>query len=234
MAADVHTAVAFYATPMGARAGALVAERLSRRWPDLRAARVLGLGFAPPYLRIWREQGAQCFAAIPGQVGIARWPEGGPNLSCTVAEDALPFADLGFDRVLLVHGLEAAENARRLLREVWRVLRDDGRLLVVAPNRMGMWAHVETTPFGHGQPYSPGQIGRLLTSSMFRVEWRDTALYMPPLRPAFRAGRAWDQVGRRLAPRFAGVTITEAVKDVYAVIPAGPARTRRLVLSAST
>ena len=98
-------------------------------------------------------------------MGAARWPAGSANLSCTAEEDALPFPDLLFDRVLLVHGLEAAENARRLLREVWRVLKDDGRLLVVAPNRRGMWAHVESTPFGHGQPYSPGQLGRLLAAS---------------------------------------------------------------------
>ena len=116
---------------------------------------------------------------MPAQVGVSRWPAGAPNLSCTVEEDTLPFPDLCFDRVLLVHGLEAAENARRMLREVWRVLKDDGRLLVVAPNRVGLWAHAESTPFGHGQPYSPGQVGRLLAASLFRVERRDTALYLP-------------------------------------------------------
>ncbi len=93
---------------------------------------------------------------------------------------SLPFSDLSLDRVLVVHGLEHAENARRMLREVWRVLKDDGRLLVVAPNRAGLWAHVEGTPFGQGQPYSRGQIARLLTGSLFRVERRDGALYVPP------------------------------------------------------
>ena len=126
--------------------------------------------------------GQRCIALTPAQLGAARWPAGTPNLSCTAEEDALPFPDLCFDRILLVHGLEAAENARRLLREVWRVLKDDGRLLVVAPNRRGMWAYVESTPFGQGQPYSPGQIGRLLAASLFRVERRDTALFVPPVR----------------------------------------------------
>ena len=96
-----------------------------------------------------------------------------------------------------MHGLETAENARRLLREVWRVLKDDGRLLVVAPNRRGMWAYVESTPFGHGQPYSPGQIGRLLAASLFRVERRDTALYMPPtsLRLVLRSAQLLERSG---------------------------------------
>jgi SAM-dependent methyltransferase len=165
-------------------------------------------------------------------MGAARWPAGQPNLSCTAEEDALPFPDLCFDRVLMVHGLESAESARRLLRETWRVLKDDGRLLIVAPNRRGMWAYWEGTPFGHGQPYSPGQLGRLLAESLFRVEQKDTALYLPPLRfrLLLRSARLFERTGRRLAPGLAGVTIAEAVKDVYAAMPLRPVPRRRLIL----
>ena len=164
---------------------------------------------------------------------MARWPAGAPNLSCTAEEDALPFPDLCFDRVILVHGLEAADNARGMLREVWRVLKDDGRLLIVAPNRRGMWAHLETTPFGHGQPYSAGQIGKLLAASLFRVERRDTALYLPPsnLRLVLRSAPLLERTGRRLLTGLAGVTITEAVKDVYAALPLQTVPRRRLVLA---
>lgn len=233
MAADVHIAADFYGTVWGAVAGRLVRDRLALCWPDLSGKAVLGIGYPSPYLRLWRDQAARCVAATPAQVGITRWPAGRPNLTCTVEEDSLPFPDLCFDRVLLIHGLEAAENARRLLREIWRTMRDDGRLLVVAPNRVGLWAHVEATPFGHGQPYSPGQIGRLLAACLFRVERRDSALYLPPVRSrlALKGAGLWEGAGRRIAPRFAGVTITEAVKDVYAAVPARPVGRRRLVLS---
>ncbi len=233
MAADAHAAADFYGTLWGAVAGELVRERLALLWPDVRGQSILGIGFLPPYLRPWREQAERCIAATPAQVGAARWPVGSPNLSCTVEEEALPFPDLCFDRILLVHGLEAAENAGRMLREVWRVLRDDGHLLVVTPNRVGLWAHVEATPFGHGQPFSPGQIGRLLAANLFRVERRDSALYLPPVRTrlVLRGARLWERSGRQVAPRFGGVTITEAVKDLYGAIPAGAPARRRLVLS---
>ena len=232
MTADTHLAAQFYATTRGAVACRLVRERLVRVWPSAEGCSVLGVGYAAPYLRAWSAGAVRCVAAVPAQIGVARWPGPSGNLTCTTEEDALPFPDLCFDRILLVHGLEAAENARTLLREVWRVLKDDGRLLVVAPNRMGLWAHVESTPFGHGQPYSPGQIGRLLAGCMFRVEHRDTALHLPPvrLRLALRSARTWEGVGRWLAPQLAGVTITEAVKDVYAAVPVKRGR-RRLVLS---
>lgn len=231
MTADAHMTAQFYATARGVVAQGLLRERLVRAWPSLPGLAVLGLGYAAPYLRCWPDA-ARCVAAIPAQVGAARAGGARGNVACTAEEDALPFPDLCFDRILLVHGLEAAENARAMLREVWRVLKDDGRLLVVAPNRMGPWAHVESTPFGHGQPYSPGQIGRLLAASLFRVEQRDTALHMPPLRLRLmlRSARTWERTGRRLLPQFAGLTLTEAVKDTYAALPVAAPR-RRLVLS---
>lgn len=233
MSADTHEATEFYTTARGAVAARLLRERLALLWPDLAGQSVLGIGYASPYLRLWREHADRCIALTPAQIGVARWPAGAPNLSCTAEEDALPFADLSFDRVILVHGLEAAENVQGLLREVWRVLKDDGRLLIVAPNRRGMWAHLESTPFGHGEPYSASQVGRLLAASLFRVERRDTALYLPPtnLRLLLRSAKLLERTGRRLLSGFAGVTITEAVKDVYAALPLQSSPRRRLVLA---
>lgn len=160
-----------------------------------------------------------------------RWPAAGPSATLLAEEAALPFPDRSFDRVLLVHGLEAADNARRLLREVWRVLADDGRLLVVAPNRRGFWAHLERTPFGHGQPYTAGQVGRLLGRHLFRVERRETALFLPPVRSPLlrRAAPLLEGPGRALAPRYAGLVVVEAEKDLFAPIPAGAVRVRRLM-----
>lgn len=232
MSGEVHGLRAFYASPAGQVTARLVRRQLAELWPDLTGQAVLGIGHAAPYLRLWREQAGRCIALAPAQIGAARWPAQGGNATVLADEDHLPFPDLSFDRVLLVHGLEAAENVRRLLREAWRVLKDDGTLLIVAPNRRGIWAHFEHTPFGHGQPYSPGQLGRLLERHMFRVERRKAALYVPPIHWLLRAGQAWDSAGQRLWPeRFAGLVLVEAVKDVFAAMPAGTVAVRRRVLA---
>jgi len=233
MTADAHLAADFYGSARGAVTARVLRERLSAIWPDLRGQSVLGIGYSVPYLRLWRDNARRCIALTPAQLGVARWPTGAANLSCTAEEDSLPFADLTFDRILLLHGLENAENARRLLREVWRVLKDDGRLLIVAPNRSGMWAYRDSTPFGHGLPYSAGQLGRLLAAGLFRVERRDAALWMPPsrVRILLRSAPLFERAGRRLVPGLAGVTLTEAVKDVYAAMPVKSVPRRRLVLA---
>ena len=233
MTADAHLAAEFYGSARGAVTARVLRERLLAMWPSAQGDSVLGIGYSMPYLRLWREHAARCIALTPAQMGAASWPPGVPNLSCTAEEDCLPFADLTFDRILLVHGLELAENARRLLREVWRVLKDDGRLLIIAPNRSGVWAYRENSPFGHGLPYSTGQLGRLLAGGLFRVERRDAALWMPPsgLRVVLRAAPLFERAGRKMMPGLAGVILTEAVKDVYAAMPLQAAPRRRLVLA---
>ncbi len=233
MSHEVHGLENFYATPAGLVAARLLRDRLRALWPLLPGQAVLGLGYASPFLKLWRAEAARCVALVPPPLPRWRWPRGAASRTVIGEEDALPFPDLSFDRILLVHGLETADNARRLLREAWRVLKDDGRLLVVAPNRLGLWAHLERTPFGHGQPYSPGQLERLLQRQMFQVERRSAALFVPPFRSRLllRSAGGWEKIGPSLYPRFAGATLVEARKEVFGVIPAGavPAQWRVVV-----
>jgi SAM-dependent methyltransferase len=224
---DEFSAAAFYVSPRGLVAAGAIAQRLGSIWPDLSGLAVLGIGYPAPFLRLWEGQAYRCLNAT--SVQHASPPAG----SCHVDPMHLPFPDLAFDRILVIHGLEPYGNDERLLREVWRVLKDDGRILVVAPNRMGMWAHVDSTPFGQGTPYSQGQIERLLANGMFRPERRDRALFTPPtnLRLVLKAARFWEALGHALVPQLAGVTLMEAVKDVYAAVPAAGVVRRRIVVS---
>jgi SAM-dependent methyltransferase len=221
------SAAAFYATPRGTTAAAVLRDRMAAFWPDLTGMAVLGLGYAEPYLTLWRETAYRCVSASPA----SRAPVPGGH-ACLVQEDRLPFPDLSFDRILLIHGVDEAGDASRLLREVWRVLKDDGRILVVAPNRLGIWAHVETTPFGQGHPYSHQQIAALLAAGMFRAERRDAALFVPPVNMNFllRGWPIWEQAGHALARDLAGVILMEAVKDAYAALPTASVVRRHVIM----
>ena len=231
MAIDAKDAADFYATRRGLIAGRLIRERLAAAWPDLTGRSVLGIGYPLPYLRLWRDDAYRCVALLPSQMGVARWPRGLPNLATVADEDNLPFEDMSFDHVLVIHGLEQAETSRRMLREVWRVLEPEGRLLVVVPNRTSPWAYLERTPFGHGQPYTPSQLGRLLKDCLFHVERHDTALVLPPVGGAMPGmARVAERVGRKTMPRAAGVIVAEAVKDVAGIVPL-KAQRRRLMLA---
>jgi SAM-dependent methyltransferase len=230
MAYDVHTLEDFYEGRIGQVARRTIFRHIREAWPNVSGQRVLGFGYASPYLRPMVGEAERTIAAIPEALGALPWGSAGRSLTTLVDELALPFPDSFFDCLLVVHGLEAAEAQRPLLRELWRVLTPAGRLMVIAPNRASLWAQFETSPFGHGQPYTRGQLGRLLEQSLFRPERWGAALYMPPVggRRTLRSGRAWERIGHSLWPRLAGVHIVEATKSLY--LPAMATKKRRVVL----
>ena len=229
---DFQEVFDFYGSRGGRVAARLLRRRIGTVWPDLSRMRVLGLGHTQPFLSLWQQTADLCVAG-------ERHAQADTHLlasaSCIVREDGLPFPDLSFDRILLSHALETSLNPPKLLRAVWRVLKDDGRLLLVVPNRRGIWAHLENTPFGQGAPSSKRQIERLLADALFRVERTDGALWLPPadLRPLLRMGNLVERAGARVAPQFSGVLLIEAVKDVYAALPAGKRARRRMLVTAS-
>ncbi len=208
----------FYASALGQVARRMVRRRLRRLWPDVSGQAILGLGYAAPYLSGFRGEAARVLAAMPAGQGVLHWPADEPGLTTLVDELELPFDDLSMDRVLLVHAVECAEQVRPLMREVWRVLAGSGRLIVVVPNRRGVWARFERTPFGHGQPYSRGQLSRVLRDNLFTPVESHNALYVPPVssRMMLSSAPAWEQIGQHGLSTFAGVVITEATKQIYA------------------
>ena len=222
MSLDVIDLRNFYAMRLGTVVRRFVGRGIRARWPDTRGDRVLGIGYAIPYLGLFREEAERCIAFMPAGQGVVKWPTARPALAGLVDDTAWPLADAVIDRVLLVHSLEMSHDAPALLREVWRVLAPGGRLLMVVPNRRGLWARMDTTPFGHGRPYSRSQIVQLLREAWFTpVAWGD-ALYVPPIpRSLFlRSAVAWERAGATVLAPFNGVHIVEATKQVYRAIPA--------------
>lgn len=218
MWSDVIDLREFYARRVGRNAQRMIRRQLRIMWPDVKGLRILGLGFATPYLSMFREDADRVLAAMPAGQGVLHWPVGERGLTMLADEVDLPLPDLSMDRVLIVHALESAEQVRPLLREAWRVLSDSGRLIVVVPNRRGLWARFEQTPFGYGRPYSKGQLTRLLRDNMFMPMETSRALFVPPFNNSIIQGSAaaCEKVGARLFPAAAGVNVTEAVKQMYA------------------
>ncbi len=222
MSIDVVDLRNFYAQRLGVVARRFIGRGIRARWGDAHGLRVLGVGYPTPYLGLFREEAERCLAFMPASQGVVKWPTSRAALSALVEEADLPLPDSAVDRVLLVHALEMVDDARAFLREVWRILAPNGRLLAVVPNRRGLWARIDTTPFGHGRPYSRSQITSLLRETWFTPNGWDEALYVPPIGRGWflRSAVAWERTGATLSAPFAGVHIVEATKQVYRAIPA--------------
>ncbi|HVI34550.1 class I SAM-dependent methyltransferase [Phenylobacterium sp.] len=220
MRRDVLELRQFYASPLGQAARAMVSRKVLEAWGDGHGLDVLALGYATPFVAHLQPAARRVVAAMPAQQGVEVWPAV-RNLATLAAEDALPFPNALFDRILLVHAVEESPDAVALLREVWRVLAPSGRVVVAVAARNGLWADAEKTPFGHGRPYSRSQLAELLRDAELEPSGWTRALYVPPLDWMGRWAEGFEQVGSRLWPGFAGLVLMEAVKQTFAVKPKG-------------
>jgi SAM-dependent methyltransferase len=214
---DVVDLRAFYASPLGQVALRLVSRAVGRFWGPTQGLRVLGLGYATPYLGPVRGAAERTLAFMPASQGVVNWPATGLSASALVDPLTMPLPDASIDRVLAVHALEVVESPSELLHEIWRILTPGGRIILVAPNRRGLWARMDTTPFGHGQPYSRSQLRGLMRQTLFSPEgWAET-LYVPPLHSwlMLRSAMAWEKAGVSLSLPFAGLHVVEATKQLY-------------------
>jgi SAM-dependent methyltransferase len=237
MHTDVTDLRDFYQTPLGLVARRLVAQRIRARWPKLTGGTVIGFGFASPFLGSFRAEATRIGALMPTSQGALVWPTAERAMSVLVEEEQLPLPDNSVDRLLVIHGLEVAERPAALLRELWRVLAPAGQMLLVVPNRQGIWARTDRTPFGQGRPYSRAQLDALLRQSMFTPTHWDSALFLLPFDRGIivRSANTMEKIGHRFSGRFAGVIVAEATKELIA--PIGPGRAVQVLrprLAAST
>ena len=166
-------------------------------------------------------------------------PGRGAALFCEF--DALPFESASLDLVLLPHTLELAADPHRTLREVERVLRPEGRVVISGINPASAWGLrqnlgrlVQRLPGTSEQLYLPRAgdfIGywrlrdwlRLLS---FEVEGAQFGGYSPPLKSAawLARWRGLEGVGRRWWPVLGAFYFLVAVKRVHGMRLVGLAR----------
>lgn len=228
MHVDVTELMAFYRERRGMMVRRLLAYRLWARWRGIAGQTVIGLGYATPYLGAFSGD-AGCLAALmPAGQGVVAWPSDGPYRALLTEEDKFPLPDACIDRIIAVHSLEMSTHVEALLREIWRVMRPEGRALFIVPNRRSVWASIDTTPFGHGRPYSRGQFERLLASAMFEIVDWSSALHVPPtrLRMLDRYAASVERMGAAAWPAFGGVFIVEVTKRVHAPLEGKKLKTR--------
>lgn len=212
----------FYDSALGRMTQRILRQHISALWPDVKGLRVLGLGYATPYLSSFIGTSASVAALMPARQGAIYWPEGEKSLAVMCHESALPIETNSTDRILMIHAPEDAESLGFALKECWRVLTGQGQLILIVPNRTGIWARMDHTPFGRGTPWSLGQLRHVLKDNLFVPEKIDHALFAPPShsRLILASAAAWENLGRKFFTAFGGVNVALAAKQLYAGLPA--------------
>ncbi len=208
----------YYRTRLGRAAQRAVRDQLVKFWPEAKGQTVAGFGFAVPLLRPFIADARRVIGIMPAPQGVMPWPPGMANMSVLAEETEWPLSTGMVDKLVVMHGLETSDNPGAVLDECWRVLGPGGRVVFVVPARSGLWARRDVTPFGHGRPYSLGQLEAQLRQHAFTLERHASTLYAPPSHRRFwlRTASFWEGVGRRVPWFTGGVLMVEASKQVYA------------------
>lgn len=206
----------YYRSQLGRAAQASIRSQLQRFWPDATGETVGGFGFAAPLMRPYLRDARRVIALMPGPQGVMQWPAGMPNVSVLCHETRWPVETGRLDKLVVLHGLETSERPSQLLEECWRCLGPGGRAVFIVPNRAGLWARSDITPFGFGRPYTLMQVENQLRSHHFVIERHAPALYRLPSKRRFalKSGKMIERLGRKLpAMLAAGVFLVEVSKQ---------------------
>ncbi len=221
MTSDVTRLIDYYKSPLGRISRTLVREQVLALAGDVGGKRVLGLGFATPYLRFSLGSAERVLAFMPARQGASAWPREGPSHTVLCDPLEMPLTDASVDLTIAVHALEHVSDDEELMRELWRVTAPNGHLILVVPRRRGIWAQRDNTPFGSGNPYSGGQLEKLLRDHSFvPVAWRD-GLFLPPFQSSLvlKSTRFFERVGRLFGPAMSGVICVRARKEAFPAVP---------------
>ncbi|MGB5868837.1 MAG: methyltransferase domain-containing protein [Albidovulum sp.] len=214
----------YYRTQLGRVAQKAIRDKVVGLWPETKAQTVVGFGFAVPLLRPYMQQSRRVVGLMPGPQGVMPWPAGHPNISVLCEETQWPLETGMVDRLIVLHGLETSDQPAALLDECWRVLGRGGRALFIVPNRSGLWARRDGTPFGFGRPYSMRQLDAQLRQHNFTPERSQPALFAPPSERRFwlRTAPMWEKAGRKVSSLYSGgVLMLEVSKQVHAPLRPG-------------
>ncbi|MBT8097574.1 MAG: class I SAM-dependent methyltransferase [Woeseia sp.] len=165
------------------------------------------------FLRFARTQRAFCVSDREGSlIDVAP--------SVFARHSSLPFESDSVDAILLPHTLEFSARPHAILREVHRVLRADGHLVVLGFKRVGLWGLRRLIPGGAMPPgidtlISDRQLSDWLQLLDLHILGTTPYFFRWPL-PARRVNdsQTWERRGRRWWPELAACYMLSAQKRV--------------------
>ena len=137
----------------------------------------------------------------------------------------LPVASDSVDVLILPHTLDFSGRQHEILREVHRVLRSDGHLIVLGFKPGGLWGLRRLIPGAGLPPHTSNLIGDRRLSDWLKLldlNIHGLTRYFfkwPITGTVVSASGAWEQRGRRWWPELAACYVLAAQKRLYTLTP---------------
>lgn len=146
-----------------------------------------------------------------------------------VADPAcLPVESESVDAILLPHTLDMAESPHAVLREAYRVLRSEGRMLIFGFKPVGLWGLRRLIPGQQFPPHTAQLLGDRTLRDWLRLlnlgvqDHRRFFFKLPFARDRRALSAKWEARGQRWWPELAACYALTVRKRVVAMTPVRP------------
>lgn len=217
---DVVALERFYQSDVGRVVEDIISDNIKALWPSIIAETLVGIGYAAPYVKPYVSETCRVFSLVPEKQGAIVSPALSSHRVAMFKNDKWPLCNSSVDRILMIHLFEHTENKNSLLREAWRVLKENGRLLVCVPNMRSLWAHLAQNPFRSGQSFTLNELSKILKDSLFLPLQIRTTLYTPPIHVGFlkRYYKFIEDAGQRWSNHLGGLILLDCAKTDICLI----------------
>jgi SAM-dependent methyltransferase len=227
MLLDIVNLRQFYSSRLGKKVRRRLRRAVRDVWYASGGLTIVGAGYTTDLLPLPSDAAhinSRIIALMPPTQGAIYWPVDGANHSVLADDMRPPFMPSSVHRLLMAHLFEHSAAPEELLRLWWQLLVPGGRLLLIVPNRRGLWGRFGSTPFAGSTAYSFAHLRQQLNTAGFTLREVRSALFTPPSNHPFwlHAFGLMEWLGGLLVPRMGGVLILEAEKQIYAGVRATP------------
>lgn len=186
----------FFSSKLGIFAKEKISERLLSFIPNFEKQKILLLGNGSIYLK------------------------NNENIKqIKILDEDTKIADDYYDIIIITHFLEFQNKDNFIIRRIWQALKDNGKIIVLTPNRHGLWFYTGNHVFRAPKAYSHYQITKLLDSNLLLTDRVESVLFFPPLQK-LNINNEWiakiDKILSVIACKNGGIIISSAIKKVYA------------------
>lgn len=216
----------FYKTPLGEVVQVYCNDVIKKFIPESTKNQfILGLGYVTPYLTKSLLEKNTVLSFTFDKMGGITWPNTACSQTAIVNGHNLPIANRAVDRLIVVHGLECCQSSEKLIKEMNRIIAPDGEILIIFPNKAGIWSHTSNTPFACGEHYTMSQLNTALSKNGFAITSEERFLYFPPTQSLYTQSffAPVEMMGAYFLPYFSGLNAIAAKKRTL-IIPNQPNR----------
>jgi SAM-dependent methyltransferase len=122
----------FYETPIGQGIAQESVTCIKKAF-NMQSDNILAIGFSGSYLDCL-DNGKLYYAAPKSYGSVTNWPKIRPFKTVIIDESRLPFLPETWNTVIVIHFLEYCNNKFEFLNEISRILKKNGKLIIIALN----------------------------------------------------------------------------------------------------